>query len=58
MLKANILFGVVFLAMGLTLAIRALQWGGLSPTGGLLFGLMLTGVGALRLWAGLKARRT
>ena len=58
MLKANILFGVIFLAMGLTLAIRALQWGGLSPTAGLLFGLMLTGVGALRLWAGLKARRT
>jgi uncharacterized membrane protein len=57
-LKANVLFGVVFLVMGLTLAIRALQGGGLSPTAGLFFGLMLIGVGALRLWAGLKAHRT
>ncbi len=40
--------------LGLILVVRALLWGGFSPTAGLLFGLLLLGVGALRLWAGLR----
>lgn len=53
-MRANIAFGGAFLLLGLTVAVRALLLGGLSPTAGLLFGLLLTGVGALRLWAGLR----
>ncbi len=57
MLSANIAFGGVFLVLGLILVVRALLWGGFSPTAGLLFGLLLVGVGALRLWAGLREGR-
>ncbi len=57
LLRANIAFGGVFLVLGLTIVVRALLWGGFSPTAGLLFGLLLVGVGALRLWAGLRKGR-
>ncbi len=54
MLKANIAFGGIFLVLGLIIVVKALLGGGFSPTAGLLFGLLLVGVGALRLWTGLR----